>query len=644
MSTTRRQPKCNDGSGARSVAVQGDNYGPITTGNNSPIHITMWRGGPRQWAEGLAREVEASESKEWRRLLGGDNKRIDLNYTLFSEGGRSAKNTHAVGHLADSSINEPDICSYFEQLHPRRLVITGMAGAGKTVLALELLLALIERRSPDDPVPVRLSMAAWNTDIQLADYLVSYLDKAYDVPKRRARRLVDEGWILPVLDGLDEMDQPLNSGRPNPKAPRAKAALAILNKYQVGRYAGPVVITAREEAYQALGRGNGNERSRRLIDAARVSIAPVSPDVACAYLVERSAQEDRWSGFINYLEKNPNSEISKILSTPWRLCLIASVYDSSGTPSELIDLKPSSKLDLHLLARYIPAQASLLPNHRYDAANVHRWLHRLAGYIDKSGRSSEPVGVIELGSLWKLAGVKTVFNLRVDVYASPLLAGIVMLLGGFKTVGIFLCLVALFAYITGKMTLHDLGARSLRLPSISGLLKSNFGRFLLLTDIGVPIAVGLLTGKAVLAMGVLSGCIATTIGGLYVSPSATAISPRARIRDDAAASVAAMLAALPAFAIFTWSDFHSMQGRLLASLYVSAWATISTMGGLWQNYACLRLIQGRIFPPRLGKFLDWCVDAGLLRRTGASYQFRHQAIQDYLVHNPEPLPVESAEA
>jgi hypothetical protein len=44
------------------------------------------------------------------------------------------------------------------------MVITGAAGAGKTVLAVELILALLEGRDSDDPVPVRVSASSWDID------------------------------------------------------------------------------------------------------------------------------------------------------------------------------------------------------------------------------------------------------------------------------------------------------------------------------------------------------------------------------------------------------------------------------------------------------------------------------------------------
>jgi hypothetical protein len=42
-------------------------------------------------------------------------------------------------------------------------------------------------------------------------------------------------------------------------------------------------------------------------------------------------------------------------------------------------------------------------------------------------------------------------------------------------------------------------------------------------------------------------------------------------------------------------------------------------------------------PWRLGRFLNWCYQAGLIRQAGISYQFRHRELQQYLVRS-QPLP------
>ena len=51
---------------------------------------------------------------------------------------------------------------------------------------------------------------------------------------------------------------------------------------------------------------------------------------------------------------------------------------------------------------------------------------------------------------------------------------------------------------------------------------------------------------------------------------------------------------------------------------------------------CTRYWSDHWLPWRLGRFLHWCYEAGLIRVAGISYQFRHRELQDYLVRNPDP--------
>lgn len=45
------------------------------------------------------------------------------------------------------------------------------------------------------------------------------------------------------------------------------------------------------------------------------------------------------------------------------------------------------------------------------------------------------------------------------------------------------------------------------------------------------------------------------------------------------------------------------------------------------RYLAFRIISIRTIPCRLGVFLDWCCDAGLMRTEGISYQFPHRELQ-----------------
>jgi predicted NACHT family NTPase len=101
------------------------------------------------------------------------------------------------------------ILGYYQSLSPGRLVILGDPGAGKTVLALELLIRLLERRQQDEgaPVPILISAAAYDNRQGWGQWLARHLALRYTISVPVAVTLIRDGRILPVIDGLDEMDQ-----------------------------------------------------------------------------------------------------------------------------------------------------------------------------------------------------------------------------------------------------------------------------------------------------------------------------------------------------------------------------------------------------------------------------------------------------
>lgn len=352
----------------------------------------------RSRAGRLARQVRESESPVRSQLLGADTRRINLTYVLQSAAARGAAAPPAGRTFADGPATLPDVLEYYRSTQPRRLVVTGAAGAGKTVLALELMLALIDQRAEGDPVPVRIPLAQWNTDQPLTALLVRRLTDAYKWPADMAAELVAHGMVLPVLDGLDEMDPLLADGTPDPEAPRARKVLEALNAYQDGREAGPLILTCRTGHYDALAPVS------RLIDAARVAIAPIDTRRTVAYLRDRALDIPRWQPLIDHLDTQPAGPLATILSTPWRLCLTATVYHRDDNPSELLHHTDGHDLDQHLLARYIPATIANTPNpHRYRPEDVHRWLHHLTGTT-----TNTPTTDIALHQLWPLAGTARV--------------------------------------------------------------------------------------------------------------------------------------------------------------------------------------------------------------------------------------------
>jgi hypothetical protein len=89
-----------------------------------------------------------------------------------------------------------------------RLVIVGDAGSGKTTSLLDLAEQLLDAHalSPTEPLPVVLHLGSWRPGAgDFSTWLITELNRRYRVPLDRARAWLDEGRLLPLLDGLDEL-------------------------------------------------------------------------------------------------------------------------------------------------------------------------------------------------------------------------------------------------------------------------------------------------------------------------------------------------------------------------------------------------------------------------------------------------------
>ena len=92
----------------------------------------------------------------------------------------------------------------------RELLILGEPGAGKSTLLLDLALRLSRNAMLDDahPLPVVLPLSSWAVERPaLQEWISEQLTLIYNVPAYLAQQWVQEEHILPLLDGLDEMEE-----------------------------------------------------------------------------------------------------------------------------------------------------------------------------------------------------------------------------------------------------------------------------------------------------------------------------------------------------------------------------------------------------------------------------------------------------
>lgn len=563
----------------------------------------------RGWAGTLARQVQAGEGAVRRQLLGDDTERINLVYRLdpggvrpatapgagklFTDGGGTA-----VPAGPDGAVDPvlPDIVAFYRQTRPERLVVTGAGGAGKTVSALELLLGLVKGRGEDDPVPVpvpvpvRVPLSRWDTGKQtLPQRLERWLVDAYDWPRHMAAGLVGHGMVLPVLDGLDEMDPPGPGGTPDPEAPRATAAVEALNAYQCGVDAGPLVLTCQTGHYDAL------HPQTAVVDAARVEVEPVGPTDALAYLTGQARDPARWEPLTDHLAAEPGGMLAGVLSTPWRLGLVATVYHRDGDPGELLALPDAGAVDSHLLARSIPAAVRTAHNPRgYTAAQVHRWLHHLTTHLDPTDTASTGGGTatgtggqgregtdLLLHELWPLAG-------RGRVKATNFLLGFLAVLTALPLAPTLpeQAFVAVIAAAAGVFGLVEAGA-----PKRWTNPLQNAGS---LRQVALRVALGMAGGiMAVFAAGITVGIMGWISLGITAEPGANR-GARSAMRDDA---------------------FLGIAGGI--TIGVAAGITAGLLLGVASRryLVFLALSRGRL-PFRLGRFLDWGGGAAAVQRGG----------------------------
>jgi Domain of unknown function (DUF4062)/NACHT domain len=127
----------------------------------------------------------------------------------------------------------------------RALLILGAPGAGKTTLLLTLARDLLQRaaQDPEQPIPVIFPLSSWAALRRpLAVWLVDELQQRYDVPRKGGQAWVDADQVLPLLDGLDEV-----------QAEYRAAWIDAINTFRQGHGLLPLAVCSRITEYEALG-------------------------------------------------------------------------------------------------------------------------------------------------------------------------------------------------------------------------------------------------------------------------------------------------------------------------------------------------------------------------------------------------------
>ena len=277
-----------------------------------------------------------------------------------------------------------------------KLLILGAPGAGKTTTQLELAQGLIKQaeEQPDYPVPVLFNLSSWKDDRQsLADWLVAELKSKYGVSNKLGKEWVDNHQLLPMLDGLDELE-----------TQRQELCVHAINQFLAGENRPlSLVVCSRSEEYS-------NYSTQLQLNGA-IYLQPLSNRQICDYLTTIKYRE-LWSIISNDLS------LLELVKTP--LLLTITVLASQEISIESWQyLKSTADRLQYLLDAYVERMLTRDSKSKADFKNklpnrkqTRMWLVWLAQQMQRESKTEFLIEEMQPSWLKKKIS-KVIYNLIV---------------------------------------------------------------------------------------------------------------------------------------------------------------------------------------------------------------------------------------
>jgi hypothetical protein len=588
----------------------------------------------------------------------------------------------------------------YQAVHSKRLVILGQAGAGKTVLAHRLILDLLDTAGATGPVPALFSLSDWNPDsTNLQHWLIQQLARDFGflnhknpaTGETQAEVLVKEKLILPVLDGFDEIPQPHH-----------RAAISKISNvdYPLVITSRPEEYGGAAQGVKAVGRAAAIELEDVTLDEVhrflRLSTSKsrsLEWEEVFHYL--HTQPDQIASQNLSYVLTTPLMvTLARTIYNDTPGHRPHDLLDDRRFPS-------AAALEDHLLDAYLyslydlrdtGSHSAQRPN--WDPGQARHWLGYLATHVKQ--RNTHDLAWWHLPATLHrytrvFATMATVGLTLGLVYSllSGLLVGLVgAFVGGLAialtvalpvglAVGLALGLaIGLTAGISNELRfrrgragreperLHLAPRRSRVKRSPLSSLKKSAAEFT--SGLVIGLTIGVAWGSAVgLAAGISSGLVGgLAVGitiGLAIGLVNIVVSVLGRAHDPQATTPWTLLATdrtvtlvRAAAAVLASVPVYVLIAGVLAGLTdeitgeITSWLSSGILGGAsrlalsawgdWLLFARVWLpLTGRL-PWRPKRFLEDAYDRGVLRRTGAVYQFRHARLRDRLVDHYRAEP------
>lgn len=287
----------------------------------------------------VARQALTGRGREWWRgipepawpghLMRSGVRPLDVTWST----GTTASTATPV--LAGTVQDAKKLAADLRNLQPCRLVIRGPAGSGKSVLARLLMAELLQDQRPGDPVPVFLPAWSWDPRAEpLNEWIKRSIARAYPELGDAATygptaiaNLVDQGQILPIIDGIDALP---------PDVQRAVTDSGQLMSQD------RLIITCRKTVFDKLG------------GFTVISPQDISPGAAGQFLTDVEVAK---AGSQPVADDQPLLALVPYLTAPRTVFLASITCSEAGSLSKLPGYPPTSAAaaDRMLVELLIPA-------------------------------------------------------------------------------------------------------------------------------------------------------------------------------------------------------------------------------------------------------------------------------------------------
>lgn len=245
------------------------------------------------------------------------------------------------------------------------LLILGEPGAGKTTTLLQLVTDLVQRveRDGDHPIPVVFSLATWQNGRSLPEWIADELSSNYEVPRKLGQAWLDNGAIIALLDGLDEVE----------KDHRDACAQAI-NTLRQQRPFLSLAVTTRSHDYNALPTNLNLETA--------VVLQPLNLAQIDTYLASLG---NRLSGMRAALQTDPT--LRELAQSPLMLSIMTLAY--YRMPADVaLSLSDQQISRSYLFGVYVERMTRYREGDKhFDPADSVRWLAWLASNLTTANQT-----------------------------------------------------------------------------------------------------------------------------------------------------------------------------------------------------------------------------------------------------------------